>query len=59
MSTVHEAATAHARGARVLGIALVSNLAAGVSPEPLSAEEVMAAGRAALPRLGRLLRSLV
>ena len=59
MSTVHEAAAAHARGARVLGIALVSNLAAGVSPEPLSAQEVMAAGRAALPRLGALLRSLV
>jgi purine-nucleoside phosphorylase len=55
MSTVHEAAAAHAAGAAVLGISLVSNLAAGVSPTPLSAEEVMAAGRAALPRLGALL----
>jgi purine-nucleoside phosphorylase len=59
MSTVHEAAAAHAAGARVLGIALVSNLAAGVSPEPLSAEEVMAAGRAALPRLAGLLTGVL
>ena len=38
-----------------LGVSLVSNLAAGVSPTPLSAEEVLAAGRAALPRLTALL----
>lgn len=55
MSTVHEAATAYADGADVLGICLVSNLAAGVSPTPLSAEEVLDAGRAALPRLTALL----
>ena len=54
MSTVHEATAARAAGARVLGISLVSNLAAGVSPTPLSAQEVLAAGRAALPRLTAL-----
>jgi len=59
MSTVHEAAAAHAAGAGVLGIALVSNLAAGVSPSPLSAQEVMDTGRAALPRLGALLAGVV
>jgi purine-nucleoside phosphorylase len=55
MSTVHEAVAARAAGAGVLGVSLVSNLAAGVSPTPLSAEEVVAAGRAALPRLTALL----
>jgi purine-nucleoside phosphorylase len=59
MSTVHEAAAAHAAGADVLGISLVSNLAAGVSPTPLSAEEVLDAGRAALPRLTALLSGLL
>ena len=32
----------------------VPKLAAGVSPTPLSAQEVLAAGRAALPRLTAL-----
>lgn len=59
MSTVHEAAAAHAAGAEVLGISLVSNLAAGVSPTPLSAEEVLDAGRAALPRLTALLAGVL
>jgi len=55
MSTVLEAVAARAAGADVLGVSLVSNHAAGVSPHPLSAEEVLAAGRAALPRLAALL----
>jgi len=32
-----------------------ARISAGVSPTPLSAEEVLAAGRAALPRLTALL----
>ena len=59
MSTVHEAAAAHAAGAAVLGVSLVSTLAAGVSPTPLSADEVLAAGRAALPRLTALLTGVL
>jgi purine-nucleoside phosphorylase len=59
MSTVLEAAAAHAAGADVLGISLVSNLAAGVSPTPLSAAEVMAAGAAAQPRLAALLAGIL
>jgi purine-nucleoside phosphorylase len=55
MSTVLEAVAARAAGAEVLGVSLVSNHAAGVSPHPLSAEDVLAAGRAALPRLATLL----
>jgi purine-nucleoside phosphorylase len=59
MSTVHEAAAARAAGVGVLGIGLVSNLAAGVSPTPLSAEDVMSAGRAALPRLTALVAGVL
>ncbi|HEX5495507.1 MAG TPA: purine-nucleoside phosphorylase [Mycobacteriales bacterium] len=59
MSTVVEAIAARAAGARLLGVSLVSNLAAGISPVPLSAEDVLAAGRAALPRLGALLAGVV
>jgi purine-nucleoside phosphorylase len=40
MSTVPEAIAARHRGARVLGISCVTNLAAGISPQPLSHDEV-------------------
>jgi purine-nucleoside phosphorylase len=56
---VLEATAARAAGAEVLGISLVSNHAAGVSPHPLSAEEVLTAGRVALPRLAALLGGFV
>ena len=49
MSTALEAIAAHHLGASVLGISLVTNLAAGVSPTPLDHGEVLAAGRR-LPR---------
>jgi purine-nucleoside phosphorylase len=58
MSTAIEAIAAHQLGARVLGISVVTNLAAGVSSEPLSHEEVAAAGRSAAARLGSLIRSI-
>jgi len=59
MSTVLETIAARAAGAGVLGVSLVSNLAAGISPTPLSAREVIEAGQAALPRLGALLRGIL
>ena len=43
MSTVPEAVFAHACGIKVAGVALVSNLAAGISSKPLCHEEVLAA----------------
>ena len=55
MSTTIETIAARELGAEVLGISLVTNLAAGISSEPLSHEEVLAAGRDAAPRLRRLL----
>lgn len=44
MSTVQEAVAARHCGMRVAGISLISNLAAGISPTPLSHEEVTAMG---------------
>ncbi len=59
MSTVLEAIAAHAEGAEVLGISLVTNLAAGITGEPLNHEEVLAAGRAAATRMGGLLGQFI
>ena len=59
MSTVPEAIAAHALGAEVLGISLVTNAAAGVTGEKLSHAEVMAAGKAAAGRMGELLKKVL
>lgn len=59
MSTALECIAARAEGMQVLGISLVTNLAAGVSDEPLSHHEVIEAGRVAQPKLARLLQGLV
>ncbi|HEY0449895.1 purine-nucleoside phosphorylase [Actinophytocola sp.] len=59
MSTVLEAIAARAAGVEVFGLSLVTNLAAGVTGEPLNHEEVLEAGRAAAGRMGVLLRELV
>lgn len=58
MSTVHETIAARALGARVLGISLVTNAAAGITGEHLNHEEVLAAGQASATRMGDLLRRL-
>jgi purine-nucleoside phosphorylase len=58
MSTALEAIAARAAGAEVLGISLVTNLAAGVTGQPLDHLEVIAAGRAAAQRMGDLLADL-
>lgn len=54
MSTVHEAMLAHAAGLRVAGISCITNLAAGISPTPLTHEEVTATTRAAMPRMKKV-----
>jgi purine-nucleoside phosphorylase len=59
MSTTLEAIAARHAGLEVLGISLVTNAAAGISPDPLSHEEVLDAGRAAAGRCGRLLADVV
>jgi purine-nucleoside phosphorylase len=59
MSTVLEAIAARAAGVEVFGLSLVTNLAAGVTGEPLNHEEVLEAGRASASRMGMLLKALV
>ena len=59
MSTVLEAIAARAAGLEVFGLSLVTNLAAGITGQPLNHEEVLAAGLAAAERMGGLLAALV
>jgi purine-nucleoside phosphorylase len=59
MSTVPEVIAARARGVPVLGISLISNAAAGLSPVPLTHEEVVAAGLEARDRFSRLVRGIL
>ncbi|MGH3312066.1 MAG: purine-nucleoside phosphorylase [Streptomyces sp.] len=59
MSTVLEAIAAREAGAEVLGISLVTNLAAGMTGEPLNHEEVLQAGRESATRMGSLLAQVL
>jgi purine-nucleoside phosphorylase len=59
MSTALEAIAARHAGLEILGISLVTNLAAGISPDPLSHAEVIEAGQQAGPRISRLLADIV
>ena len=45
MSTACEAVAANHMGMKIVGISCISNLAAGISPNPLSEEEVIEAGK--------------
>jgi purine-nucleoside phosphorylase len=59
MSTTLEAIAAREAGLEVLGISLVTNLAAGITGEPLNHAEVLEAGNAAATRMGALLASAI
>jgi purine-nucleoside phosphorylase len=59
MSTALEAIAARHAGLEVLGVSLVTNLAAGVSSTPLDHAEVVAAGKAAAQRVGAMLAQVV
>lgn len=59
MSTVLEAIAARAEGAEVLGISLVTNLAAGIAAAPLRHQEILASATRAAVRTGELLRELL
>jgi len=59
MSTALEAIAARQAGLEVLGFSLITNLAAGISPTPLSHAEVIEAGQAAEARISRLLAEVI
>jgi len=59
MSTALEAIAAREAGMEVLGLSLITNLAAGISPHPLSHQEVIDAGKSAEPVIGKLLADIV
>jgi len=59
MSTALEAIAARQSGMEVLGMSLITNLAAGIQESPLSHQEVIEAGRAAEPVISSLLARIV
>ena len=59
MSTALEAIAARHLGAEVLGLSLVTNIAAGLSGQPLDHAEVLATGQAAAARMGALLAAIL
>jgi purine-nucleoside phosphorylase len=59
MSTALEAIAARQAGLEVLGMSLITNLAAGIQTTPLSHDEVIEAGRAAEPVISKLLAEIV
>jgi len=59
MSTVPEVIAARARGMRCLGFSTITNLAAGLSPQKLSHQEVLEVGRQVAGHLGTLIREVI
>jgi purine-nucleoside phosphorylase len=59
MSTVPEAIVARHMGLEVLGISCITNMAAGVSDEPINHEEVMATGDRVRATFTELLRRVI
>ena len=59
MSTVPEAIVARHQGMRVLGISCITNLAAGMSDEPIHHEEVITTGARSAELFQTLLRRIV
>ena len=59
MSTVPEAMLGNALSMKVVGLSCISNLAAGISEEPLSHDDVEKASAEALPKMKRVVRGFL
>ena len=59
MSTIPEAIALRHAGVRVLGISTITNMAAGILPQPLVHDEVVATGKRVAKRFSSLLTDLV
>lgn len=59
MSTAIEAIAARHCGMEICGVSCISNLAAGISPHPLTHEEVKTAGDQAAPQFEQLVRRAI
>ena len=59
MSTVPEAMLGNSLGMKVVGLSCISNLAAGISEEPLSHDDVEKASAEALPKMKRVVRGFL
>ena len=55
MSTVHECLVANHCSMKILGVSLITNMAAGILDQPLSGEEVLAAAENAKERFSKLI----
>ena len=59
MSTVPEVITANHMGLRVLGISCITNMAAGILPQPLNHEEVVEIAEKVRPQFKKLVSTLL
>jgi purine-nucleoside phosphorylase len=59
MSTVPEAIVARQMGIKVLGISCITNMAAGISEEPINHAEVMETGERVRATFAQLLRRVI
>ena len=59
MSTVHEVIAARHMGLEVLGLSLVTNMAAGVLDVPINHEEVMETGQRTEANFTALLKAVI
>jgi len=59
MSTCCEAIAANHMKMQIIGISCISNLAAGISPTPLTEEEVIEAGKAVAPKFTALVTGII
>jgi len=59
MSTVHEVIAARHMGIEVLGLSVVTNMAAGVLDQPINHEEVMETGQHIAQQFTGLLTAII